>query len=310
MSAGIERTISGSRAEIAATVLLRAILPHERTLAAELVVNQLLDCIAEVADDGGARRLVQWLDDVAVRHSELTCLSALLFATWRQVLETGTLEGRFSDKAVLLALGETIDAAARKPRRPAPVRDEPFDEIDACLAELVARLFDHDPITAEHSKAVSSWCARVARKLGLSHADTLLVKRGGLAHDVGKIGTPDAILLAPRSLSDDEWVIMRRHTIDGAEIVADLPLLTDFLPAIRSHHERRDGTGYPDGLRGDAIPLSARIVAVADCFNAMIGRRPYRPPLAPSRALDLLDKAAGAHLDPEIVEAMKAVVTG
>jgi putative nucleotidyltransferase with HDIG domain len=310
MSAGIERAISGSRAEITASVLLRAILPHERTLAAELVVNQLLDCIVEVADGAGAMRLVQWLDDVVMRHSELTCLNALLSATWRQVLETGTLGGRFSDKAVVLALGETIDAAARKPRPAAPARDEPFDEIDACLADLIARLFEHDPITGEHSKAVSSWCARLARKLGLSQADTLLVKRGGLAHDIGKIGTPDAILLAARALTDDEWVVMRRHTIDGAEIVADLPLLAELLPAIRSHHERLDGRGYPDGLRGDEIPLSARIVAVADCFNAMIGRRPYRPPLAPSRALDLLDEAAGAHLDPEIVAAMRAIVTG
>lgn len=310
MNTGIERTIAGSRAEIAATVLERAILPHERTLATELVVLQLLDCIAEVSDGISATRLTRWLEDVAVRHADLACLSVLLSATWRQVLENGTLEGRLPDKSLLLALGETIDSSARKPRPVAASRDEPFDEIDACLADLTARLFEHDPITAEHSKAVSSWCARLARKLGLSQADTLLVKRGGLAHDVGKIGTPGAILLAPRSLTDDEWVVMRRHTVDGAEIIADLPLLSEFLPAIRNHHERLDGTGYPDGLRGDDIPLSARIVAVADCFNAMIGRRPYRPPMAPSRALELLDRAAGAHLDPEVVRAMQAVMAG
>jgi putative nucleotidyltransferase with HDIG domain len=310
VSAGIERTIAGSGAEIAATVLERAIAPHERTLAAELVVMQLLDRIAEVSDGGSAAELVRWLDDVLVRHAELACLSVLLSATWRQVLDTGTLEGRISDKTLMMALGETIDASARKPRHVTATRDEPFDEIDACLADLIARLFDHDPITAEHSKAVSSWCARMARKLGLSQAEMLLVKRGGLAHDIGKIGTPEAILLAPRALTDDEWSIMRRHTTDGADIVADLPLLAEFLPMIRSHHERLDGKGYPDGLRAEAIPLSARIVAVADCFNAMIGRRPYRPPLAPSRGLELLEKSAGTHLDPEVIAAMIAVVNG
>ncbi|HEY1978023.1 MAG TPA: HD-GYP domain-containing protein [Candidatus Baltobacteraceae bacterium] len=310
MRAGVEGTASGSRPEVASAVLERAILPQERTLATEIVVMQLLDRIAEVADGASAARLMQWLEDISARHPELGCLSVLLSATWRQVLENGALEGRIADKTMLMALGETIDAAARKPRPLSIARDEPFDEIDACLADLIVRLFEHDPITAEHSKAVSSWCARLARKLGLSPADTLLVKRGGLAHDVGKIGTPETILLAPRSLNDDEWAVMRRHTIDGAEIVADLPLLAELLPAIRSHHERLDGAGYPDGLRGDDIPLSARIVAVADCFNAMIGRRPYRPPMAPSRALELLDKAAGTHLDPEIVAAMRAIVTG
>jgi putative nucleotidyltransferase with HDIG domain len=299
-----------SRAEIAANVLERAILPHERTLATEIVVMQLLDCIADVAAGAGSAKLVRWLDDVSVRHAEMACLSVLLSATWRQVLENGLFDGRVSEKTVLLALGERIDASARQPLRAAVQRDEPFDEVDACLADLVSRLFEHDPITAEHSKAVSSWCARLARKLGLSPVETLLVKRGGLAHDVGKIGTPEPILLAPRSLSDKEWDVMRRHTVDGAAIVADLPLLAEFLPAIRSHHERLDGGGYPDGLRGEEIPLSARIVAVADCFNAMIGRRPYRPPMAPSRALDLLDKAAGPHLDPEIVAAMTSVVHG
>lgn len=308
MSTGVERTILRSRAEIAATVLQRAILPHERTLAAEIVILQLLDRIAEAADGAGASPLIAWLDDVASRHAELPCLSVLLSATWRQVLEAGTLEGRISDRALILALGETIDASARKPRPVAIAREEPFDEIDACLADLVARLFDHDPITAEHSKAVSSWCARIARNLGFSQADTLLVKRGGLAHDIGKVGTPNEILLAPRALTDEEWQVMRRHTVDGVAIVADLPLLAEFLPAIRSHHERLDGKGYPDGVKGDAIALSARVVAVADCFNAMIGRRPYRPPLAPSRALELLEKSAGTHLDPEIVAAIVAVV--
>ena len=157
---------------------------------------------------------------------------------------------------------------------------------------------------------MSSWCSRLARNLGLSAAETALVRRGGLLHDIGKVGTPEEVLNAPRKLTPDEWEIMQRHTLDGADIVADLPILDEFLPAIRNHHERLDGQGYPDGLRAEQIPLSARIVSVADCFNAMIGRRPYRPPMAPSRGIEELERSAGSHLDPEIVAAMIQVVTG
>ena len=310
MSAGLQGAVVASRAQIVETVLQRATLPHERTLAVDIVVEQLLDRIAEVLRGEGASRLAVWLDDAYARHAELRVLGALLSTTWRSVAELGGMRSSVADDAAIAAIGELVESVVRRPHA-APQRAdaEPLDEIDACIGDLIGRLFEHDPITAEHSRAVSSWCARLARKLGFSHEDMLLVKRGGLAHDIGKIGTPDEILSAARGLTPDEWEIMRRHTTDGAAIVADIPMLADFLPAIRSHHERLDGKGYPDGLRGDQIPVSARVVAVADCFNAMIGRRPYRPPLAPYKALELLRKSAGTHLDPDVVAAMVAVVT-
>src|SRR6202011_1340091 len=117
------------------------------------------------------------------------------------------------------------------------------------------------------------------------------------------------ILNAPRRLSADEFVIMQRHAADGGDLIATLPLLAHLLPAVRNHTEGLEQKGYPDGLAGTGIPSSARIVCVADAFNAMIGRRPYRPPLAPAIALERLVAGRGTQFDPIVVDAMVDVVT-
>lgn len=269
--------------------------PAERTLILDVLLEQFLDRAAREPATHDIKSLARWVSETYDRYPDIGSLHAVFASVWQRL-------GHSAD--------DDVASAIRQRRSTANVAlNVTLDEIDACIADLVARLFDHDPITAEHSRAVSSWCARIARKLGLSTADTLLVRRGGLLHDIGKVGTPEEILNAPRKLTLDEWSFMKRHTEDGAEIIADVPMLSDFLPAIRSHHERLDGTGYPDGLRGEAIPLSARVVSVADCFNAMIGRRPYRPPMAPHRALDQLLQDRGG-LDREVVEALVGVVGG
>jgi putative nucleotidyltransferase with HDIG domain len=313
VSGEIDRTIESARAEIAWHAMQSATLAEERTLVVDLIVEELLDKIREASAGERTTALQTWLNRTFETHDELACLGPLMTATWRQVLQTGRAQGRLTGEAALSTLasiGEIVDEAVRKPRPPRVAPAEPLDAVDACISDLIARLFEKDQITGEHSRAVSSWCSRLARNLGLSSTETALVRRGGLLHDIGKVGTPEEILNAPRKLTEAEWAIMQRHTTDGAEIVADMPILEAFLPAIRSHHERLDGQGYPDGLRAEQIPLSARIVSVADCFNAMIGRRPYRPPMAPSRGLEELERIAGSHLDPEIVAAMIEDVGG
>jgi putative nucleotidyltransferase with HDIG domain len=310
VSTDVELIIDSARSEIAWRAVQSATLPEERTLAIDAIVDGLIARIGEASAGARATALADWLNATYDTHAELACLGPVLGATWRQVLETGREQGLLKDSETLLAIGEIVDEAIRKPRQSLLAAAESLDPIDAVISDLIARLFEKDVITGEHSRAVSSWCSRLARNLGLSAVETALVRRGGLLHDIGKVGTPEEILNAPRRLTMDEWTIMERHTLDGADIVADVPILDEFLPAIRNHHERLDGQGYPDGLRAEQIPLSARIVSVADCFNAMIGRRPYRPPMAPSRAIEELERIAGSHLDPEIVAAMIQVVTG
>jgi putative nucleotidyltransferase with HDIG domain len=187
---------------------------------------------------------------------------------------------------------------------------EIIDEIDATLNALIARLESADSLTAEHSRAVSSWCARLARRLGMTSEEVALASRSGLVHDVGKLRTPAEILNAPRSLSAEEWQIMRAHALVGESIVLGIPIIQHLSVAVRSHHERIDGKGYPDGIKGLRIPTIARLVAVADCFNAMIGRRPYRKPMPPSIALMELERHRGTQFDPEIVDAMIDIVAG
>ncbi len=184
------------------------------------------------------------------------------------------------------------------------------ENVDASIEALIERLDEAAPLMAEHSRAVSAWCARLGRVLGLTQDEITYVSRSGLIHDIGKMRTPTAILDAPRRLSPDEWAIMRDHAAEGGRILGRVPVLAPLVPVVRAHHERLDGGGYPDGLRSGAIPLASRIVAVADSFNAMIGRRPYRLPLSPMEALDELDRNRGTQFDPEVVEAMVRVVLG
>ncbi len=198
--------------------------------------------------------------------------------------------------------------AAYRPR--AAVCISVVDDIDASIDQIFESLDVAAPLMAEHSRAVSAWCSRLARVLGLTEAENEFVTRAGLIHDIGKMRTPPEILLAPRQLSAQEWAIMRDHAAEGGRIVERVPQLRVFTPIVRGHHERLDGEGYPDGLRGRAIPLAARIVSVADSFNAMIGRRPYRLPMAPTDALGELERHCGTQFDPEVVEAMVRIVLG
>ncbi len=184
------------------------------------------------------------------------------------------------------------------------------EDVDARIDAFMTELAAVAPLMAEHSHAVSAWCTRIARCLGLDESAVAFATRSGLVHDIGKIHTPPAILSAARKLDKDEWQVMRAHTLGGAELAAGVPELHPFIPMIRGHHERLDGHGYPDGLRLGAIPLAARIVTVADCFNAMIGRRPYRLPMSPTDALNELDRNRDTQFDSELVDAMIRIVMG
>jgi putative nucleotidyltransferase with HDIG domain len=182
------------------------------------------------------------------------------------------------------------------------------DGVDEAIAAFLVRLDETDPLSAEHSRAVSLWCRRLARRLVLPDDRCTFVMRGGMLHDVGKTTTPREILLAPRALTADEFATMRDHATAGATMIDEIERLRPFVPVVRSHHERLDGKGYPDRLSERDISLDVRIVAVADCFNAMIGRRPYRRPMTPANALDQLVQHRGTQFDPFVVEAMVDVV--
>jgi putative nucleotidyltransferase with HDIG domain len=280
---------------------------------------QLLCALAlHLLEKNIALRILRTLDERAPSARLRAMFSAIDALIRRPDGSAAALKALFEADAggfakVFLALPQFAEIEA-----PAIVRREArspsslllLDEVDAILTSLVGELDESNPLTAEHSRAVSSWCARLARKLGLNAEEIVAASRAGLVHDIGKLRTPPEILNAARSLTASEWEIMRAHALWGHEMIKDHSALLYFAPAVRSHHERLDGKGYPDGLVLGSIPFMARLVAVADSFNAMIGRRPYRKPMPPSVALMELERHCGTQFDPEIVEAMIAVVEG
>jgi HD domain len=179
--------------------------------------------------------------------------------------------------------------------------------------ELLTRLADaleaHDPYVDGHSRRVARHATMIARRLGLSAAEVARVGRAAAVHDVGKLRLPREILMKPSALTDAEFEIIKRHSTEGAEMVACLgdSELTAF---VRHHHERLDGSGYPAGLHGEQIPLGARIIAVADTFDAITSARPYRPSARHKQAIDILIAQAGVQLDPDAVRAFISYYSG
>jgi diguanylate cyclase (GGDEF)-like protein/putative nucleotidyltransferase with HDIG domain len=185
-------------------------------------------------------------------------------------------------------------------------------ELPECLhvAEALAVASDlREGIPASHSRAVAEWSAAVAERIGLRDDEILCVRLGGWLHDVGKIAVPDGILTKPGKLTDEEWKIIRTHPSVGADVLRNFPELSVACDAVRHHHERYDGTGYPDGLAGDRIPVEARIVGAVDAYCAMTSERPYQTPRTTTEAVAELRRCAGTHFDPDVVEALVALVT-
>jgi putative nucleotidyltransferase with HDIG domain len=155
-----------------------------------------------------------------------------------------------------------------------------------------------DEYTGGHTMRVTTYSLLLAEHLHLSMSDMELIRIGTPLHDIGKIGIDDAILRKPDRLTPQEFAIMKTHTVKGAEIVATVPDLQSIIPIVRSHHERWDGRGYPDALGGEAIPQLARVVGIADAFDAMTSDRPYRKGMAADVAFEEVRKGAGTQFDP------------
>jgi ribonuclease P protein subunit RPR2 len=164
-----------------------------------------------------------------------------------------------------------------------------------------------DAYTGKHAERVTAYGIEISRVAGLPVDDDSDLEFGFLLHDIGKVAIPDAILYKPGPLTDSERDLMAQHPMIGAAIVAGIEFLAGAVPVIRSHHERWDGDGYPDGLTGDQIPIAARAFAVADVLDALTTDRPYRPasPLAVAR--EMIAGGSGSHFDPRIIEAFHSI---
>lgn len=179
-----------------------------------------------------------------------------------------------------------------------------LDATENVLLALARAVEARDRYTIFHAERVGQYASEIGKVMGLDDEDGELLYQGGVLHDLGKIVVPDAILLKPGPLSPEEFAVMQTHSVEGERICLSLRSISFYLPIIRHHHERFDGTGYPDHLRSKDIPMAARIVAVADAWDAMVSDRPYRAGLEVDAALGQLRAGSGSQWDAEVVDAM------
>src|SRR5215203_205870 len=184
-----------------------------------------------------------------------------------------------------------------------------WEEARKVTSILVDATTPKDGFTAEHALEVAHLSRLVGMDLGMNEDQLEWLVHVALLHDLGKLGVADEILGKPGPLTEEEWALVKRHSEIGARVIEPLEILSRAVPVVRHHHERPDGTGYPDGLEGEEIPLAARIVAAVDAYDVMLRRRHYRPPRyrpksSPAEALQELRREAGSQFDVRVVEAM------
>jgi putative two-component system response regulator len=214
----------------------------------------------------------------------------------------------------IMGIESGADEFLMKPLQPAVVRTriramlrnkaliDSLEEAETILFALARSVEHRDKYTGLHCERLASYSIALGQALGLARGDLQALYRGGYLHDIGKISIPDSILFKRGLLTEDEWRVMRMHTIRGEEICRPMKSLAPVLPIIRSHHERWDGSGYPDGLSGEEIPLTARILQVADIYDALTTARPYKPAIPHAQAIEIMEEEAErGWRDPELV---------
>lgn len=183
-----------------------------------------------------------------------------------------------------------------------------YDNAASTIYALTAAIDAKDNYTFIHSQNVSEYAVKLAEKIGYNSQNVEIIKVAGLLHDIGKISIPESILKKSDKLTEEEYHIMQKHVLNSIDVIRYLPGMDYVIPAVVGHHEKYDGTGYPRGLSGESIPESARILAIADCFDAMTAKRPYKEPFSIEYAIEELERCKGKHFDPVLTDAFITLI--
>ncbi|MFO0864441.1 MAG: HD domain-containing protein [Gemmataceae bacterium] len=285
---------------IGATTFVRHARSHSRTLANRCFRSgESLLCRDSRADH----------DACGVRSIHGNAMSSIICALLRTPrkpigvlhLDRGPLQMPFNESDLFLA--DAIAASVAVGIECAYLVEQQRDQFVQSVTMLARAVEMRDQYTGDHTKRVTEYALLLADEVGVSPVERWQIQIGAPLHDVGKIGVDDAVLRKPGRLNPQEFLHIQQHTVKGAEMLEQMFSLAPFIPIVRHHHERWDGTGYPDRIARDRIAMTARIVAVADAFDAMTSHRPYRPAMPAQLAfLELLSKA-GTHFDPRCVQA-------
>jgi HD-GYP domain-containing protein (c-di-GMP phosphodiesterase class II) len=272
-------------------------VPVEAAQADELLRQALArtasaDRIAETFLDPGSKTMRPWPFSVAAVRISKTRGSYLVAASFhpRRRFDAADLKVMALARRMLL-----------NHRQHAATYDKLRDSLFGLVRCLTASIDAKDPYTWGHSERVARIAVRLGKEMGLPSAFLSDLYLAGLLHDIGKIGVADAVLQKPGKLTDEEYEHIKQHVLIGDRLVSTMKPLAHLKPGVRNHHERWDGKGYPDGLRGEKVPLMARLLAVADGCDAMMAARPYRPALAPARIDAIMLDGAGTQWDPDLI---------
>ncbi len=296
-------------------------------------IEPLLRQIAQPRHVEGVRSALQLLRDPSHRVEMVILIPGAALSAMRELCRTIKFDKRTSHLSVvcLLPAGQADQAAdffesgaddcirGEAAAREISIRLEramrakrAFDTLeaaDAVIHSLANAVEGKDAYTCGHVERVGEYAVEIGRRMGLDETQLQALRYGGVVHDIGKVGIPDHILNKPGKLTDEEMEIMRRHPVIGYDILKPLRTFRDVLPIVRWHHEKPNGRGYPDGLKGEAIPLTARIIAVADVFDALSTDRPYRKAFDMEKCLAILNEdAANGNLDQEVVDVLIQIV--
>ncbi|MCZ8517109.1 HD-GYP domain-containing protein [Paenibacillus filicis] len=270
---------------------------HSKRVVSERLPGHMLHLWIPVLNgQGQLTGLVELTRDITAQDRQIGWLEIMLSA----VILLGMLALFFGLRQVFVASAKLIDGKNRELGRMVAVIERTYDE---SLQALSSALDSRDNETQGHSFRVTSYALRLGQEMRLSERELGLLARGALLHDVGKIGVPDAILLKPDRLTEDEWNVMRSHVAIGYQMLRHITFLEPSLDVVRYHHERWDGKGYPFQLEGEQIPLYARIFAVCDTYDAMTSDRPYRKGRSCEEARQEIARCAGTQFCPEVAEA-------
>ena len=315
-----------SELRVATRVLVVDDVPQNRTLLERMLTAEGYSVTA-AADGAMALRMVEAESpDLIVSDIDMPNLNGIEFC--RRVKENPAtrlvpfiLITGLADRANRIAgieagaddfLGKPFDSQELKARVRSLLRLKRYtDELDSAesvILSLALTVEARDPYTRGHCQRLAAYSLLIGERIGASDEQLSALNRGGYLHDVGKIGVPDAVLFKPSGLTPEEYDVLKRHTVIGDRLCGDLRALSLVRPIVRHHHERLDGSGYPDGLKGDAVPLLAQIISIVDEYDAITTTRPYRAALPPERAFDELSKdVKKGLLNPDLVEIVENV---
>lgn len=299
--------VGESDIELAALKLRPGAAPESEFSASRTVLNDVLENgISTLSRDATADERYRKGESVILQRvrsvmcAPVRTTEAILGALY---VDHRSAAGMFdeADLELLAAIGNQAGIALHRARLLSDLERLFLDTIRAIAATIDAK----DGYTHRHSERVAAFAVRIAEALGLPEEQRRVTELSALLHDVGKIGVPEAILNKPGKLTPEEFEAMRKHPVHGARILSKIqsPQFAALLPGVRHHHERWDGSGYPDGLRGEQIPLLGRVLGVADFLDALTSSRSYRGALSLEETIALLRGSQGTHFDPRVVEA-------